>query len=278
MVNGARFGDREARSRSHDHRCGLCEHRCGADRVAGERGPCKAGAEARVFRHRVEYGEELELVPSHLFYLSGCDLRCAFCIAELNAFDPSRGRMLTSEFFNEAVAWGRRQGAINIQWVGGEPTIHLPRILDVMSACADLPPVVWKSDFHGTPEAFDLLDGVVQTYVADFKFGNDQCAHRLAGVNNYMAVVQRNLLLAASQPGAKLIVRHLLLPGHHDCCYVPILRWLRDYLPEAAFSLRDSYMPSWRAGRFEEISKPLPAADGQRARRLAHTIGLQVIQ
>ena len=112
---------------AHYRECRLCEHRCGADRGSGQRGPCKAGVTARVFRHRIEYGEEVELVPSHLFYLSGCDLRCAFCIAGVNAFDPSRGVELTPRFFEAAVAWGRRRGARNVQWVGGEPTVHLWR-------------------------------------------------------------------------------------------------------------------------------------------------------
>src|SRR5258708_33681875 len=160
-----------ARDQSRD--CLLGESRCAVDRMSGERGACKAGAEARVFRHRIEYGEELELVPSHLFYLSGCDLRCSFCIAEANAFDPGRGKLLPADLFSEAVAWGRARGARNVQWVGGEPTIHLPAILEAMAGCEDLPPIVWKSDFHGTPEAFGLLEGLVAVYVADFKFGND---------------------------------------------------------------------------------------------------------
>jgi putative pyruvate formate lyase activating enzyme len=268
--------DRIGRAHAHDRNCRLCEHRCGVDRSLGERGFCKAGTTPRVFRHRVEYGEELELIPSHLFYLSGCDLRCGFCIAGLNAFDPSRGRALTSDFFNESVAWGRTQGARNLQWVGGEPTIHLPAILDVMSSCPDLPPVVWKSDFHGTPEAFELLDGVVDVYVADFKFGNDGCARRLAGIDNYVRVVTRNLLRVAAR--SRLIVRHLLLPGHDECCYRPVARWMAANLPRASFSLRDSYLPSWRSGRFPEIAGPLDAQDGQRARDFADRIGLTVIQ
>ena len=87
--------------------CQLCEHRCLANRSAGERGPCQALTEARVFRQRVEWGEESELIPSHLFYLSGCDLRCAFCIAEANAFDPLRGTVLTSDFLRQAIPKGR---------------------------------------------------------------------------------------------------------------------------------------------------------------------------
>ncbi len=81
--------DRLASARRHYASCALCEHRCGADRTSGERGPCKAGAEARVYRHRIEYSEESDLIPCHLFYLSGCDLRCVFCIAEANAFAPN---------------------------------------------------------------------------------------------------------------------------------------------------------------------------------------------
>jgi putative pyruvate formate lyase activating enzyme len=260
----------------HLRHCMLCEHRCGADRSSGQRGPCKAGPTARLFRHRVEYGEELELVPSHLFYLSGCDLRCVFCIAGLDAFDPARGEDLTPELFREAVAWGRSQGARNIQWVGGEPTIHIPAILEAMAACPDLPAVVWKSDFYGTPEAFDLLDGVADVYVADFKFGNDQCARRLAGVEDYVRIVRRNLLRVASR--RRLIVRHLLLPGHDVCCYKPVAEWLRQNLPDVPLSLRDSYMPSWRSSKHLEIAQPLTAPAGRAARAFANDIGLKVVQ
>src|SRR5258708_1771927 len=139
--------ERVERGRRQYRHCLLCEHRCGVDRMAGERGECKAGAEARVFRHRIEYGEELELVPSHLFYLSGCDLRCSFCIAEANAFDPGRGKLLTADLFSEAVAWGRARGARNVQWGGGEPAIHLPASLEAMAGCQDRPPILWQSDF-----------------------------------------------------------------------------------------------------------------------------------
>jgi putative pyruvate formate lyase activating enzyme len=267
--------ERLDRARTHDRECLLCEHRCGVDRQM-QRGPCKAGLVANVFRHRIEYGEELELVPSHLFYLSGCDLRCVFCIAGINAFDPARGTELTSDFFNEAVSWGIHRGARNVQWVGGEPTIHIPRILEVMAQCPALPPVVWKSDFYGTPEAFELLDGAIGVYVADFKFGNDACAQRLAGVKNYVSVVSRNLQLVASK--ARLIVRHLLLPGHEGCCYRPIVQWLRAHLPHVPLSLRDSYLPSWRSHSVVELSQPLKRGAALGSRRFAQEAGLHLIE
>jgi putative pyruvate formate lyase activating enzyme len=235
-----------------------------------------AADEARVFRHRVECGEELDLVPSHLFYLSGCNLRCVFCIAEENAFDPRRGTPLTRQFFREAVEWGKREGARNVQWVGGEPSIHLPAILDATAGCDSLPPIVWKSNFYNSPEAFDLLDGVVDVYVADFKFGNDRCASQLADVDRYVPVVTRNLLAAADR--ADLIVRHLLMPGHFNCCYRPVIGWLRRNLPQVKLSILEGYLPCWRAHHNERLRAPLDRGVGKRARMMASDYGLRVIR
>ena len=198
-----------------------------------------------------------------------------FCIAEENAFDPGRGETLNTADFAAAVAWGRTQGARNVQWVGGEPTIHLPAILEAMAGCPELPPIVWKSDFHGTPEAFALLDGIVDVYVADFKFGNDACANRIAGVENYLAVVARNLRIAGA--AADLIVRHLLLPGHFDCCYRPIVRWMQQNLPFTKFSVRDGYMPRWRAKDDEKLARMLDRDAGRNARALAAESGLKLV-
>ena len=275
MVADAIERERLIRAEQHWHSCSLCEHRCGVDRLAGARGPCRAGTEARVFRHRVEFGEELELIPSHLFYLSGCDLRCSFCIAEANAFNPAVGTELTAEFLTQAIPWGRQHGARNLQWVGGEPTIHLPAILRAMAGCGDRSHIVWKSDFYGTPAAFDLLRGIADTYVADFKFGNDACAARLAKVERYVATVTRNLPIAAKQ--GNLMVRHLLLPGHFDCCFRPIVDYMAHELPDTKFSIRDGYLPRWQARRYDELAHPLDANLADAARDLAMSKQLNVV-
>ncbi|NLY00779.1 MAG: radical SAM protein [Rhodopirellula sp.] len=268
--------ERVALAKRHYYECCLCEHRCRVRRTAERQGRCRAAAEAHVYRHRIEWGEELELIPSHLFYLSGCDLRCDFCIGGADAFDASRGRTLSGVWLAEAVNWGTRHGARNIQWVGGEPTIHLPAILEAMAACEDLPPVVWKSNFHGTPAAFDLLDGIVDVYVADFKFGNNGCARRLAGIQQYVEIVTRNLAIAAGQ--ADLIVRHLLMPGHDECCFRPVVQWMAEHLPATKFSIRDGFLPRWRAARHAELARPLPIDRSDWARHLALEHGLRLVR
>ncbi len=258
-----------------DRSCHLCEHRCGVIRSQGQQGRCGADPIARVYRHRVEYGEEIALKPSHIVYLSGCNLRCAFCIAEENAFEPRLGQPLTAQLLAQIVAWGRQQGARNLQWAGGEPTIHVPTILDAMAGLPDPPPVVWKSNFYATTESFRLFRGFVDVYVADFKFGNDACAKRIAGVDRYFATVARNLHIAAEQ--GDLIVRHLLLPGHFDCCCRPIVDWMQSHLSTVKFSIRDGYLPCWKARHDAELARPLVRGLARRAADLADSLGLKTI-
>ena len=275
-MSGQTIGvDRLRLARRQYRHCLLCEHRCGVDRAGGERGFCEATAEARVYRHRVECGEEIELIPSQLLYLSGCNLRCVFCLGEADAFDPQRGRLLTSQFLAEAVAAGCQRGARTIQWVGGEPTIHLPAILAAMAGCNRRLPIVWKSNFYGTIEGFALLDDVVDVYVADLKFGNDACARQIAGVDGYMQIVARNLLLAARR--ARLIVRHLLLPGHFECCYRPIVDWMRRCLPATPLRIMTGYLPRWQAVHCPDLASPLGREVGDQAVALAREKGLNVI-
>ena len=224
--------------------CPLCPRRCADD---GRATFCGAGDIARCFRHRIEYGEETCITPSHLFYLSGCNLRCRFCIGEEQAITATLGRPLTESFFAEAVAWGRTQGARNIQWVGGEPGIHVDSICRLMEQTPDLPSVVWKSNFYCAPQTFEMLWDYVDTFVADFKFGNSCCAELLCGAADYVETVTTALLTVYHRRPHLLIVRHLLLPGHFDCCFLPILDWFAGNIPEAMFSFRDGYMPAWQA-------------------------------
>ena len=93
---------------------------------------------------------------------------------------------------------------------------------------------------------------------------------------DYVAVVTRNLRTAASQ--GELIVRHLLLPGHFECCFRPIVAWLRANLPGAKFSIRDGYLPSWRADRHAELARPLAPGEADRARDVAAGAGLRTIE
>jgi putative pyruvate formate lyase activating enzyme len=152
----------------------------------------------------------------------------------------------------------------------------LEAILQAMDACGDLPPVVWKSNFYGTPTAMDLLADAVDVYVADLKFGNNHCARRIAAVERYSEIVLRNLAIAADR--GELIVRHLLLPGHFDCCYRPIVRWMRQNMRETKFNVLGGYLPCWQASRYAELASLPDRGSLTKARRMAMENGLNLIR
>jgi len=166
-------------------------------------------------------------------------------------------------------------GARTVMILGGEPTLYLPDLLEFLGALPDTVPVALKTNALFADPVRTLLAGLIDVWIPDFKFGNDDCAHRLAGAPDYVATVTDNLRwMASSAAGGRLLVRHLLMPGHLDCCWAPAARWLAHHLPGVAVSLRAGYWPGWHADRHPELNRSVPAADLARAESLARELGL----
>jgi putative pyruvate formate lyase activating enzyme len=260
--------------------CVLCEHRCGVDRAAGERGWCKVGAVARFAEAYVHEAEEREIAPSLCLAMTGCTWHCVYChthdvINRVEAGTPLEPGAHAA-LFERAMAPGVR----TLSFVGGNPDQHLPAILDML---ADAPagfdrPVVWNSNMYGSPELYKLLDGVVDVYLGDLRYGNDDCARRLSGLERCWAPVARNWLQAAEQ-AALPIVRLLVLPGHLGCCLAPMIDWVAAELPHARVNLLEQYHPAYMAAqRAPELATPPDAASLAAARALVERAGLNVVE
>jgi putative pyruvate formate lyase activating enzyme len=159
--------------------------------------------------------------------------------------------------------------------LGGEPTIHLPAALELVAELPDSARLIWKTNAHGSAQARELLDGMFDVWLADFKFGNDDCARRLAKISNYIQVVQENLLWANAH--SELIVRHLLMPGHIDCCWQPVAEWLAENLPGVKVNLRSGFWPAWRATRHSELRGTVSDDETEHAGKIARLCGLNLV-
>jgi putative pyruvate formate lyase activating enzyme len=256
--------------------CRLCAHRCGMNRLAGESGPCHAGIDARVFSAQIEVSDELELIPAFAVALSGCDLRCDFCITGGPSWNPRLGDSPAPQTIAAQARAALARGARTIMILGGEPTIHLPTALEIVAELPASAKLVWKTNAHGSAEARELLDGMFDVWVADYKFGNDACALRLARVPGYIRVVHENLLWA--RQNSELIVRHLLMPGHIDCCWLPAAEWLAAELPGVKVNLRSGFWPAWHAARHAELRGTVTAHERDRAWEIARNCGLNLVE
>lgn len=264
--------------------CMTCERRCGARRALGEAGHCGVLG-ARVASEFLHIGEEPDLVPSYTVFFSGCTFDCAYCqnwdISTRPGagveVPPERMARMIEERAGDASGHGhgmtRGGRARNVNWVGGDPTPDLLYVLQTLRECeADLPQV-WNSNMYLTVEAMALLDGVVDVYLTDFKYGNDECAMRLSDAPDYMRVVTRNHLTARGQ--AEMIVRHLVLPGHVECCTRPALTWISEYLKDVKVNVMGQYRPEHRAREHTELSRGLLASEYREALRIADDLGLE---
>lgn len=241
-------------------RCTLCAHRCGVDRIRGELGVCRLGTEAVVAEHFVHIAEEGFINPSLIVSLAGCGLRCRFC---------QQGPLLTPAAVPgealDADLWSRLDigGARSLSFVGGNPDESLYAILRFLKATpADWNlPIVWNCHAYGTVEAIRLLDGIVDAYVPDFKYGNDECGRRLSGVTDYPSAAAASVAAMLEQR-VPVIARILVLPGHFECCHAPALRYLAATASENLFvSIRGQYCPDWKMA--------VPGRGGPLTRRVA---------
>lgn len=255
--------------------CDLCPHHCHVDRNQGKTGFCGVADQSAVHWEGILHGEEIELMASHEVFLSGCTMRCAFCYSHEHITRPMSGLPMAPSEIAGRVDRRHGEGASNLNLVGGEPTVHIPNILRMLRQVSAPLPVIWNSNMYATPQAMALLDGVVDLFLGDIHFGNDACAQRLGLIPDYCASVQAAFEAAASS-GADVIIRHLVMPGHLDCCARPAMEWAASALPETPFHLMFQYVPDFRAAHDPVLGRFLSPNEIRRAGAMAQEIGVNL--
>lgn len=206
--------------------CRLCPRQCAVDRSKDERGFCKMPGRLTAARAMLHYGEEPCLcgdAPTGAVFFSGCTLRCAYCQnAEISlgckgqALSPQRLRKIFLELIGA--------GASSIDLV--TPTQFLPDIVPALYPKLPVP-VIYNCGGYERVETLRALEGLVDIYLPDFKYSDNQLAQRLSGAKDYQEVACAALKEMYRQTGTPsydqngkmtkgILVRHLVLPGYLD--------------------------------------------------------------
>jgi putative pyruvate formate lyase activating enzyme len=258
------------------------------DRLAGERGVCGVGRRARVASFGPHFGEERPLVGrrgSGAVFFAGCNLTCAYC----QNWTISQGREGTdldphalADLFCEL----QQAGCHNLNLV--TPTHQAYAIVVALATAAEAGfdlPVVWNSGGYDGAEAVSLLDGVVDIYMPDLKYGEDAVASRLSGVPDYVARSRDAIREMHRQVGdldigadgiarRGLLVRHLVLPGGLSGTE-SVMRFLAEEIsPDTYVNVMDQYHPCYQAGQIPEIARSITAGEFAEAMDRARAVGL----
>lgn len=193
-----------------------------------------------IYASWISLSEEAGPEPAYLVGLSGCPRACQFCHARNDWGALPRERLTPATMATHLLA-ARKSAARSVQFTGGEPAVWLPSIVAALPAAPGLPLTLNTSlpvPLHLDP---DRLQPFAELIVS-LKFGQDRCARRLCGDGHYLGPV-RERLLALADLGIALRIRHLVMPGHLDCCLVPTLAWVERCLPHVPVTLLLGYVP-----------------------------------
>lgn len=202
--------------------CDLCPVQCGVNRYY-DSGKCKVGALARIMSVVLHFGEEPPISGENgagTIFFSGCNLRCVYC-QNMNFSQLAKGVEITSEELAEIFLDLQDHGAQTLNLV--TPTPHLLPIVEALKVAKEKGfnlPVVYNTSSYESVETLRLLEGIVDVYLADLKYADNESGYKYSGVKDYYTVAARALIEMHRQVGPfkenskrGLIVRHLVLPN-----------------------------------------------------------------
>jgi putative pyruvate formate lyase activating enzyme len=256
-------------------KCQLCEWNCKVDRTKGQKGVCQLDDKLRISSEFIHMGEESFITPSHTIFFWSCNMFCIFCQNYTISFRLEEGETIEPKTLANIIERRRREGCRNVNLVGAEPTMFLHNIFEIFEYVNENVPIVWNSNMYISELSMKLLDGFIDVYLTDFKFGPGDCSKELARTKNYWNVVARNHLIANKQ--AEVVVRHLILPNHVECCTFPILEWISKNLGQNCIvNLMDQYYPYFKALENEKINRKITKEEYRKALEKARELGLIV--
>jgi putative pyruvate formate lyase activating enzyme len=251
--------------------CQCCGWRCEVDRKVGEKGFCRLADTSNYASEFLHMGEEPELVPSHTIFFTGCTFACVYCQNWDISTNPEAGTQIEPRKLAKLIDVRRMHGARNENFV--TPTPHAHTVLKIVREISVNTPVVWNSNMYHSPEIAEILEGVVDVYLGDFKYGNNVCARKYSKIRNYLEIVQPNFEFAYKT--AEILLRHLVLPSHLECCTRPIAEWVEKNIPQIRFNLMFQYRPCYRAMEYPEIGRQLTPEEEAKAIYIVRKAGIE---
>ncbi|MCC7352555.1 MAG: radical SAM protein [Anaerolineae bacterium] len=268
--------------------CMLCGRACHVNRRAGETGSCRTGERARASSYFAHFGEEECLRGwrgSGTIFFSYCNLRCQYCQNyELSA--EGQGEEVEPEDIARMMLELQEEGCHNINFVS--PSHVVPQILAALAIAAQAGlhlPLVYNTGGYDAVETLRLLDGVIDIYMPDMKYGDPAVALQYSKIPGYPKVNRASVIEMHRQVGdlvigadglarRGLLIRHLVLPGGLAGT-AEVMRFLaRNVSRDTYVNIMSQYRPAYKAHNLPPLHRPLAAEEYRAAARMAEEAGL----
>jgi putative pyruvate formate lyase activating enzyme len=274
-------------------RCVVCPRGCKVDRREDVKGLCAIGRQAVVASYFPHFGEEDCLrgrKGSGTIFFSGCNLRCVFCQNHDISWEV-RGERVTPERLGTMMLELQAIGCHNVNWVTPEHVV--PQILEALpyalAGGLELP-IVYNTSSYDSLDSLQLMEGVVDVYMPDFKVWTRERARRYLKRPDYAEVARETVREMHRQVGdlvvddrglavRGVILRHLVMPGQLDETEA-ILRFVAEELGTGCYvNLMAQYYVSGKVGKdgeYMEIARGLDRSEYAEALAIAEELGLRL--
>ncbi len=269
--------------------CELCPRRCKVNRLKDEKGVCQTGNLAYLSSLSPHFGEEAPLVGrngSGTIFFTHCNLGCIFC-QNYDISHLGEGYPVTDEELAEAMLKLKRIGCHNINFV--TPTYVIAQILRALPLAIekglDLP-LVYNTGGYDLVSTLELLEGVFDIYMPDFKYSDSEVAKRFSNAPDYPEIVKSALKEMHRQTGVLvtdkrgiaqrgLIIRHLVLP-ENLAGTEEVMRFISSELSKDSYvNVMDQYHPAYKANEFHPLDRRITSEEYNSAIKMAKKYGLR---
>ncbi|HEX6716227.1 MAG TPA: radical SAM protein, partial [Pyrinomonadaceae bacterium] len=228
-------------------RCTVCPRDCLNNRLNNEIAACYSGRLPIVSSYTPHFGEEPPLVGTggagNIFF-GNCNLRCVYC--QNYQISQTHKQQLKNEVTHERLAEMmlelQSRGCHNINFVS--PTHFVPQMVRAILIAARQGlrlPIVYNTNAYDSVAVLRLLDGIVDVYLPDLKYADDESGYLYSKVSGYKEFSRAALREMYRQTGDELVfdkdgllkrglvVRLLVLPNDIGSIRESI-EWIRDEL------------------------------------------------
>ena len=268
--------------------CELCPRRCRVNRLEDQTGFCSTGRRARVSSHFAHFGEEDCLRGQHgsgTIFMAYCNLKCVFC-QNYELSHGGEGREVEPEHLADMMLRLQREGCHNINIV--TPTHVVPQVLEALVLAADdglALPMVYNTGAYDAPGKLDLLDGVVDIYMPDFKYWSPDLSERHLHARDYPEVARAALCRMHAQVGdlvtdaagiaeRGLLVRHLVMPHGLEETRSILTFLAQEISPDTFVNIMPQYRPVGDVAEFPDLCRPITPGEFREALAIAREVGL----
>lgn len=272
--------------------CVICPHQCKVNRLEGEKGYCRTLDKVIISGASPHFGEEDELVGKHgsgTIFFSHCNLKCVFC-QNYEISYCGQGEEVDSGQLAEIMLSLQKKGCHNINFVS--PSHVVSQIVEAIFIAAKKGlniPIVYNSGGYDLTDTLKLLDGIIDIYMPDIKFSNDETAQKYLGVKEYSKIAKTAVQEMHRQVGdlktderniayKGLLIRHLVLP-QNLAGTKEIMQFIAEKVSvETYINIMAQYYPAHQAYKLKELSRRISIDEYKNAVNSAKLAGLKKIR